>query len=1164
MIRVHQKLSLFVTTLAIMFKQLIYLLFAGLIFMSYDTVAQSEGSLHKVRVPSTSDTLIVDSLTIYDQSFEVYCNGQRISNSSYYLNPLSRKFVFFGNCSDSLTLYFRVFPIDFDRMYQSRDTSLIYNQKGSKDDFLYTLDIPKEDFFGGSSIQKSGSISRGVSFGNSQDLSVNSSLNLQLSGEVSPNMKILATVTDDNIPIQPDGNTNRLQEFDQVFIQLYGDQYKIIAGDFWLRQPKGHFMNYNKRAQGLYAQHNWKDESGNSWSVQGAGALSKGKFGRNVIQGVEGNQGPYRLRGNDNEPFIIVLGGTENVYLDGRLLERGQEYDYTINYNTSEVIFTTRNLITKDVRIVVEFQYTEQNYARSLFQSSATFEGDKFDFWMNLYSEQDAKNQTLQQDISLKDRQLLMDIGDSVHLARTISIDSIGFTDRQVTYKMIDSLGFDSILVYSVVPDSAFYRAVFSRVGQGRGNYIFDRNVAVGRVYKWVAPIGGIPQGEYEPIRLIVTPKRNSMITSGFNYRFNERLVLSSELSYSHNDINTFSSRDNDNNNAFANNTKLIGTFDLGGDSISRWKFITSNEIEFRTRSFTPIERYRSVEFDRDWNVRGRDYSGDELLVNLGGTFRNSKFGHLGVEGQNFTLGNDFQGNRARIHGDWNKNGFRAKWDGSYLRSNAEALNNYTRHIADVSKELKWFKIGFKDDHELNTFNQGDSLLTRNSYQWYDWQIYAKQKDSATNGFQLFYRERYDRISDSSALAFAAVAKSFGAGYDWLSSPHSKLSALVSYRSLEIKNTSLINQIPENTLLGRLDYNLKVFKGALTANTFYEVGSGLELRKEFLYIRVNTGQGVYTWIDYNGDGIQDLNEFEIAQFPDQANYIRVFTPSDDYVRTFSNEFNQTLFWRPERIWAKEKGVKKFLARFSNQTRFRISRKTSEQGFSNYIPFIQDVADTSLISYASTVRNTLFFNRTNSIFGGDYTFSEVGSKVLLANGFDARQINFHQLNLRWNIQKKFTLTNTAEFGKRNSSADYTTGRDFSIAYYKVQPSFIFQPNTKFRVSLDVRLEDKQNAENFGGELAEIRDFGALFKFNQAQQGSFQGGINMVRINYQGPENNALAFEMLEALRPGVNFTWNLSYQRSISQNLQISIQYNGRKSENNATIHAGGVEVRAFF
>lgn len=1126
----------------------------------YNSFAQ-KGNLHFTKVPLTNDTLTLDSLTIYASSFKAYCNGNNISPNEYYLNGYTRKFYYNGRCSDSLFLAYRVFSIDFNRTYQNKDTSLIYKKQGNKEDYFYYADPTEDDFFGGSSIQKSGSISRGISFGNSQDLSLTSSLNLQLAGDLSPNMKILATITDDNIPIQPDGNTNRLQEFDQVFIQLYNDNYKIIGGDFWLKKPKGHFMNYNKRAQGLFGQYQWKDENNGQWMIQGGGALSKGKFARNTIQGREGNQGPYRLVGNENEPFIIVLSGTEQVYLDGKLLERGQEFDYTINYNTAEVTFTPRHQITKDVRIVVEFQYTDQNYARSLVQSSLTYENTNFSAWVNLYSEQDAKNQTLQQDLTLAQRQQLAEIGDSLQLARISSIDSIGFTDSQITYKMVDTLSYDSVLVYSVNADSAYYRAVFTQVGKGNGDYILDRFTAIGRVYKWVAPINGESQGNYAPARLMVTPKRNSMITAGVSYALSEKFKITSEISGSSNDVNTFSSKDANNNNAFANNTQLVGTFPLAN---SKWEFITESEVEYRTANFNPIERYRSVEFDRDWNVRGRDYQGFELLANAAGEFKHQTMGNIGIEAQNFTVGNNYQGNRARTFGNFSKNGFRANWDGSYLNSTADNQNTYIRHIADISQQFKGFKIGFKDDHELNEFIQGDTSLSTNSYQWYDWQVYLKEADSSKNGFNLFYRERYDRNSDSSQLRRSATARSFGGGFNWVSNPYSKLTLLTSYRSLAIEEPTLINASPENSLLGRVDYNLRLWKGALTTNTFYEVGSGLELRKEFLYIEVNAGQGVYTWIDYNNDGVKDLNEFEVAQYQDQANYIRVFTPTNEYARTYSNEFNQSLFWRPERIWSNEKGLKKLAARFSNQARFRVARKTSVQDANSFNPAARNVADTSLLSFNSTIRNTLYFNRTNSIFGADYTFSDVGSKVLLANGFDARTNRFNQLNIRWNIKKQFTLTTTSEAGTKGSSADYTSGRDFNINYLKIQPTFIFQPSTRFRVALEYRQENKKNDANLGGETALVHDLGTQFKYNQAEKGSLTGNFNAVRISYDGAQNNALAFEMLESLRPGLNFTWGLGYQRSVSKNLQVSIQYNGRKSENNDIIHAGGVEVRAFF
>ncbi|MGB0933076.1 MAG: hypothetical protein ACPGU5_02275, partial [Lishizhenia sp.] len=1009
------------------------------------------------------------------------------------------------------------------------------------------------------------SISRGISFGNNQDLSVNSSLNLQLAGDIAPNLKLLASVSDDNIPIQPDGNTNKLQEFDQIFIQIYNDKFKLIAGDFWLEKPTGHFLTYRKRAQGLFSQYTFSNRENTSWTIQGAGALSKGKFARNTIQGTESNQGPYRLKGNENETFIIVLGGTERVYLDGKLLERGQEYDYTMNYNTSELTFTTRNLITKDSRIVVEFQYSDQNYARSLFQTSANYKSAKLDYWFNVYSEQDAKNQSLQQELSLADKKLLSEVGDSVLQARVNSIDSVGFNEQQVLYKLETVNGYDSVLVYSVHPDSALYRAVFTQVGANEGNYIFDRFTAVGRVYKWVEPIAGVPQGNFIPAQLLLSPKRRRMISSGVNYRFTKGFELTTEISTTNNDQNTFSGKDKKNDNAFGNRTRLVGEISLGKSDSSNWSFSTDTEIEYRTAFFSEIERYRTVEFDRDWNIRDKAFEGQQFLAQTEASFKHAKKGVISTQIQRFNLGKDYVGRRAKFAGNWKGDkGFLANWESSYLNANtADNQNTYLRHKVDVSQNFKWFKLGFVDDHELNKFISNE-LLTDNSYQWYDWKAYIKQGDSLANGFSLFYRERYDNKSDSLRLQSAAIAKHFGASYDWLSNRYFKLNLLGSYRTLSIRDSTLINQTPENTVVGRADYSLKLWKGALTNSTFYEIGSGLELRKEFLYFQVNTGQGVYTWIDYNGDGVKDLNEFEIAQFADQADYIRIFTPSNEYVKTFSNEFNQSIFWKPERIWSNKKGVLNVLSRFSNQTRFRITRKTGEATVENYNPFRGKIADTSLISSSSSIRNTVFFNRINAIFGLDYVFQNTASKTLLANGFDARNTQYNQLNLRWNIAKKFTIKASLENGSKEVLADYTSGRNYAITYLEAIPSFIYQPSTNFRTSIEGRFARKANSLQFGGENTRLTDLGLLFKYNQAEKGSLLGGFNTINIQFDGAENNAVAYEMLESLRPGINYTWNLGYQRTISKNLQLSLQYNGRKSEGNSTIHAGGLEVRAFF
>ena len=1134
-----------------------------LLGFSKNGVAQNT-NLRLIKIAAKSDTLKIDSLSIYQSSFKVYCGTKKLSASSYFLDPIRSRFSFKDSCSDSLMLSYRTFDVDFSKRYQNKDTSLIYRDISMKrESFIYTAEQKKEDLFG-SGIQKSGSISRGIAFGNNQDLSVNSTLNLQLSGDLAPNLKILASVSDDNIPIQPDGNTNKLQEFDQIFIQVYNDNVKLIAGDFWLKKPKGYFMNYNKRAQGLYGQYSWSNKENTRWTVQGAGALSKGKFARNIIQGVEGNQGPYRLRGNENEPFIIVLSGTEKVYLDGKLLERGQEFDYTVNYNTAEITFTSRNFITKDVRIIVEFQYSDQNYARSLFQSSINYESEKLDYWFNAYTEQDAKNQSLQQQLSFSDKQLLASVGDSIAGARTSSIDSVAFNEQRILYKMVDSLGVDSVLVYSINPDSAYFAATFAFVGNNQGNYIFDRYTAIGKVFKWVAPLGGVPQGNYSPSRVLIPPKQENMFSSGLRYKINKNFSVETELSTTKNDVNTFSNLDKDNDAAFGAYTKLRGDFDLSKDSSQKWMMYNEAMVEYRTEYYNPIQWYRDVEFDRDWNVRNQNYIGEQLITNVSANFKRKQKGQINSEFQSLNIGSDYKGQRIKSEGNWKSNGFSADWNGSYLFSEADRSNQYFRHKSNISQSLKFFKIGFIDDHEYNSFYQNQDSLSTNSYEWYDWQVYIGQVDTAKNGFKVFYRERYDRRSDSIDLRAAALGKSYGASYNWRTNKHSQLEVLGSYRTLEVKDPTIINAQEEDNLVGRVDYSLNLFKRALSANTFYEIGSGLELKKEFLYIQVNAGQGVYTWIDYNNDGVKDLNEFEVAQYQDQAEYLRVFTPSDEYVKTYSNEFNQSFFWRPERIWANKDGILKFFSRFSNQTRFRMLQKSSDFNNDFYNPLEREIADTSLISLSSTIRNTVFFNRTNTIFGADYSYQNVENKTLLANGFDARNLEYHQANMRWNIKRKFTLKVEGEVGYKRALADYTSGRNYNIDYQKIQPSISYQPSTTFRLGLETRFENKDNADEFGGEKSDIVDLGLDLKFNQAEKGSLQAKFNYVTIRYDGAQNNAIAFEMLESLRPGKNYTWSVNYQRSLSKNLQISLQYNGRKSEENRTIHAGGVEVRAFF
>jgi hypothetical protein len=1117
------------------------------------------------------DTIRLDSLSLGFGSVKIFVNDSIYPESKYHVDYVNGILVL-GDLSlkDSILIHYRVLPLRLNEKYFHKDTAIfIPKYKPSASNLSYTYKPPAQNVFGGTELNKTGSLSRGVSFGNNQDLAVNSNLSLQLNGKISENLNILASVTDNNIPIQPDGNTQQLQDFDQVFIKVYDDKTALTAGDYWMTKPKGYFMTYNKRAQGLMIEHKkgGVNEKDDFFKVNAGVAFSKGKFARNIIQGQEGVQGPYRLTGADNEAFIIILSGTEQVFIDGELQVRGQENDYIIDYNTAEITFTANKMITKDRRIIVEFQYSDKNYARSLFQVSNGWQKEKWNFHLNLYSEQDAKNQPLQQPLDDDRKQLLFDVGDSLHLAIIASADSVSFNANQVLYKRIDSLGYDPVYVFSGNENEAFYSVTFSDVGQGNGFYVQDNFSALGRVFKWVAPdtVNGVIvlKGRYEPVALLIAPQKRQMVTSGFNFKPTENTTYFGEIAISNRDINTFSPKDSEDNLGFGFKGGVLHKKEISKEK-KKW-IEASATAEFTGTTFSPIERFRTVEFERNWNVLGRQLQGNQLIGDASFLYRNDKKFRAGYGFNTFHSGEDYNGYMHRADVVLNQKTISGDYSGSFLHSTGIENTQFYRHKANFKKDFKFLSVGYRDEFEENKFYVENGSLRPNSYSFYDWEVFIQNPDTFKNRYKVFYRQRIDKLSDTSSLANSALAHHYGFSFDLIKNANSQLRNNTSYRRLNIVNSELTNQQPENTLLNRIEYNFRAYKGAISTYSFYEIGSGLELKREFAYIQVNSGQGTHTWIDYNGDGVKDINEFEVAQFADQANYIRVFTPTNEYVRIYTNQFNQTINLRPESMWRNKSGAKKFLSRFSDQASYTVDRRTNTNARDlAYNPFLTELADSSLLAFNQTLRNSFFFNQNSTKYSVEHQYQDVKNKTLLTNGFDSRANRFNALRLRVNLGRKFTWQNKAENGVKELLSEFTQNRDYTIFYNAANTSIIYQPDTKFRLSGNAKWEDKKNSPDYGGEYARVLDFGTELRYNTPTKGSFSAGFNYIIIDYTGIMNTPVAFEMLNALNPGNNYTWNVFVQRNLSKSLQLNLNYVGRKSEDAPFIHTGGVQVRAIF
>ena len=350
-----------------------------------------------------------------------------------------------------------------------------------------------------------------------------------------------------------------------------------------------------------------------------------------------------------------------------------------------------------------------------------------------------------------------------------------------------------------------------------------------------------------------------------------------------------------------------------------------------------------------------------------------------------------------------------------------------------------------------------------------------------------------------------------------------------------------------------------------SANTYYEVGSGQEVKKEFSYLQVPAGQGIYTWTDYNGDGIKQLNEFDVAVYKDQATYIRVYTPTNQTITVFTNQFSEAINLRPAVIWVNKKGVRKVISMFANQTTYRVDKKTTDNVLEHsYDPFYRSNGDTSLKTLNSSFRSSLFFNQLSPVFGIDLNYQDVRNRSLLTDGVDTRIAILREMKVRWNFTRIFSLNLGLSNGEKYSNSQFFTTRNYDVGYYGAEPKVNYQPTSSFRLSLAFKYVDKTNVIDLGGQHSVQQNYGLEMRYNVLQKGSLSAKANYIQLRYNDVATSPVAYEMLEGLKAGQNMTWNASYQQNLANNLTISFNYDGRKSEGTKVIHTGGAQVRAYF
>jgi hypothetical protein len=1143
-----------------MLKKLLFL--TVMIWYSGLQAQETESPYKTKKVIVSRDTIHLEEFSINSSFFEILNTKKEPLDATFYKIDFQKGTLIFneklGVTSDTLIVNYLKYPDFLTKEYSLyKSDQVVTNDVGSEK--LYKIDnttTKKVTPFDG--LTTSGSITRGVTVGNNQNTVLNSNLDLQITGKISDKISLRASLQDNNIPLQDGGYSQKLDQFDNIFMELFSNDWNIRAGDVFLENKKTQFLNFNKKVQGLSTSFDFGTEESKT-NIFASVAFVKGQYAKSTFTGQEGNQGPYKLKGQNGELYVLVISGSERVYVNGILLKRGENNDYVIDYNAGEIIFTSLFTITSEMRINIEYQYSERNYNRLVTYAGATHENKSWSFGGYVYSENDMKNQPLQQNLSTEQVQILSQAGDDPNLMKAPSAYVDTYADNKILYKKIMVNAVEAY-EYSNDASNVLYNVKFSLVGNNSGNYTIQNNNSVERIYQYVAPVNGILQGNYEPIVNLVAPIKLQVATFLGKYNPDEKTLVDFELAISNNDKNLFSKIDDSDNDGIALKTnikKRLFTRNWTLDGFANYQFVQED--------FRSVERLYNIEFNRDWNLNGTLLGNQSLLVtglnfDLYPKKETANIGLFTYQFEKLEYTESYSGTRHTTTAFFKLKQWTIENQGSFLNTTAtnstsKFIRNQTRTKYHFGKNWIGGSLQIEDNQQKDKVTNQFSAL---SQRFLEYGAFVGRGDSTKVFVEIGYLQRRNDSLQNGLLQHVNNSQTYFLKSKLIQNKTTDLAVYASYRNLDFTDSSRKN---EPSLNSRVLYNDRFFNQFMQTGTAYETSSGTIAQQEFTYIEVPTGQGVYTWNDYNGNGIKELEEFEIAAFPDQARYIRIFLPNQIYIKTNQNKFSQSVALNPVQ-WQNETGFKKLASYFYNQTSFIMDRKVKSKGERLELnPF--DSSEENILGLNSSFRNSFYYNRGKQKHSVTYTYLINKGKNLLSIGSQNVKNSSHQLQYTHLYDKSWLFNFFTKTISTNLVSEDFVEKNYDLQGYQVAPkiSYLFSKNT----SLDFFYEF-QNKENQIGNFETLvqNRLGTSFSFAGEKKVTLNGEFSFYQNKFTGNEFSSVGFQMLEGLQQGQNLVWKLLLQKNITQFLDVNLNYQGRKSETGSVVHTGNVQLRAYF
>jgi hypothetical protein len=1149
----------------------LYTLICLFLFVSIDmAIGQSTVSLEK-RVTKVQPDSAYTLIGRVDRNSIKVLHSDSLLNPSHWRFDYERSAWFLTNrllTGIDLVIQYETTPWIAPSLFNTPSYRVIKPDSAGGFTGLPTNRMPytRSDIFGSSSIQRSGSLTRGITFGSNRDASLESGLRLDLSGNITDDVEILAILTDQSTPIQPDGSTQTLREFDQVFIRLRSSMGQLQLGDVDVTFDRSRFARVNRRLQGadIIAHTAIGDQ-------RATASVARGVFRSQSLTGIDGVQGPYRLAGASGETFIIVLAGTENVFLDGRRLDRGEENDYIVDYGLGEITFTNRHFINSKSRITIDFQYISQQYTRSLVAAASQANdllGGRLDLRATVIREADGDNPNAQLFLSPFEIDVLRRAGDDPSKAVVSGVEPFvaNEADQRVRYVRRDTvLNGREIVFYKSDQTSSEdgYAIRFSRMQSGRGSYVRSGSSINGFVYQWV----GDGRGDYDTLRTLVAPTDKMVASLDMAYRLNERHRIYGEFAGSRFDLNRFSPISETGNQGSAWVMGMSG----GSNNFASKGFRYDLQHSSLSSNFAFFDRPREVEFDRKWNIADGGQVKEQLST-LNSGWRASPYTDVSVSGGLLR--------RDRIQSDRIQTVVRSEepdianltYLGSFVHSRdslSATTGSWQRHNGDISKPLAVGTMVItpsiriehenRDQRDLET----DSLSLL-SLRFTDLNPAISLRDASQRwGLRLSgsYRTDFLPLDGEMQQESNALTRSVGWTYD--AGRKFSTEQEIGLRDVEYTDRFKSAQGREDNRSVQVRSVVRYSIGGriLDGQWNYDLRSERRAKLQERYFEVGPELGSFIWEDTNGDGIQDIDEFFPERIPGEGTFMLQYVPGDEFVPVTSLETGLRHTIRFGEIGLL-KGTDSWAKRVEFTSRLSV-RESSSDRLNNIYSIKLSTFQGAFTQQGRLLSTTeLRLTQTEHRFGMRVIHDYTRSANRLVQGLDTQMRNNLRGLAQYRINDIWSLESTIQTGTQKSSSELLASRGFDIRSNEFSP--VLFANFSRRVIGSITTAYINRVDRLPFEPVSLNAWlvnidGTLYHGRGARTRLTLGRrVN----NLTGISSTYGLYELTDGGAPGVVWSGSLQSDYRVSDFIRASLNYDMRKFPSRPVIQTMRIVVSA--